>query len=44
MIGFASGTERGVSVEWSVAEEGWEGVSDAGEPGGSGEDAEGDHW
>src|SRR5580700_1845070 len=27
-----------------VAEEGWEGVSDAGEPGASGEDAEGDGW
>ena len=27
-----------------MAEEGWEGVSDAGEPGASGEDAEGDGW
>ena len=27
-----------------LAEEGWEGVSDAGEPGASGEDVEGDGW
>jgi len=27
-----------------VAEEGWEGISDAGEPGASREDVEGDGW
>ena len=44
----SSGEEGGESASGCgcdrVAEEGWEGVSDAGEPGASGEDAEGDGW